>query len=68
VRYVRLNPDDKGESRFEAVVVQGHSQHVVDGLPPLLLTGPYSVTNIVFVEQPSEASDWNYPSPLDGSG
>jgi hypothetical protein len=36
VGYTRTYADDEGESRFEDVVVQGHSRHVVDGFPSLL--------------------------------
>lgn len=60
MRYVRIYADERGKSRFEEVVVDGHERHIVGGLPPLLLSGPYAASEIVFVEQPPDAADWSY--------
>jgi hypothetical protein len=58
LHYVRIYALGDGASKFEDVEVEGDPRHVVDGVPPLLLSGPYNVTNLVFVEQPANAADW----------
>jgi hypothetical protein len=58
MRYVRLFAEESGASRFEDVSVEGSPRHVVAGVPPLLLSGPFPVSEVVFVEQPSDAPDW----------
>ena len=41
LRYVRIYSTDDGESRFEDVEVVGDPTHIVDGVPPLLVSGPF---------------------------
>jgi hypothetical protein len=58
MHFVRISATDDGGSKFDDVLVEGEPRHVVDGVPPLLLSGPYAATSIVFVEQPADAADW----------
>jgi hypothetical protein len=58
MRYLRIYAGDDGCSRFEDVELQDSLTHVVDGVPPLRVSGPFACTGITFVEQPKDASDW----------
>ena len=58
MRYVRIYSAEDGGSRFEDVEVTGEPAPIVDGLPPLLVSGPFPVQTALFVDQPQEATDW----------
>jgi quercetin dioxygenase-like cupin family protein len=58
MRYLRIYAGGDGASRFEDVELEGTLTRVVDGVPPLLVSGPFACSGIAFVEQPEEASDW----------
>ena len=58
MRYLRIYAKDDGASRFEDVELKGSLTHVVDGVPPLLVSGPFACREITFVEQPNDACDW----------
>jgi quercetin dioxygenase-like cupin family protein len=58
VRYVRIHADERGGSRFSDVEHEGTPTHVVDGVPPLLISGPFGATGAIFAEQPADAPDW----------
>ncbi|MCE7008150.1 cupin domain-containing protein [Kibdelosporangium philippinense] len=58
MRYVRIHADGSGRSEFEDVEVTGKPGITVDGVPPLLLSGPFPAGSITFVEQPADAPDW----------
>lgn len=58
MHYVRIYADNDGRSAFEDVAVEGTPTAVVKGLPPLLVSGPFPVSDIIFVEQPSDDPDW----------
>jgi hypothetical protein len=58
VRYVRIFADGDGRSGFEDVDVAGKPGVTVEGVPPLLLSGPFKSETITFVEQPADAPDW----------
>ena len=59
MRYVRLYATSDGGSKFEDVEVVGQPSHVVDGVPPLILSPPFPVSALVFVEMPKEAVDFH---------
>ncbi len=58
MRYLRVYAGDDGASRFEDVELEGTLTRIVDGVPPLLVSGPFACSGIMCVEQPKEASDW----------
>jgi hypothetical protein len=58
MRYLRIYAGDDGGSRFEDVEFPASPTHIVDGVPPLLVSGPFTCTEVTFVEQPQDASDW----------
>ena len=58
MRYVRIFADEDGKSGVEDVEVEGESRVTVAGVPPLLVSGPFSVRDISFVEQPPSTPDW----------
>src|SRR5687768_12165015 len=58
MRYLRIYAGDDGGSRFEDVELPASPTHLVDGVPPLLVSGPFACTEVTFVEQPQDASDW----------
>ena len=55
---MRVFADGDGKSGVEDVEVEGKSQVTVAGVPPLLVSGPFSVQGISFVEQPPSTPDW----------
>ena len=55
MRYLRIYAEDGGASRFEDAELQGTMTHIVRGVPPLLVSGPFRCTGITFVEQPKDA-------------
>ena len=59
MRYLRIFADGDGRSEFEDVEVEGESAVTVAGVPPLLVSGPFSATGISFVEQPPSTPDWD---------
>jgi quercetin dioxygenase-like cupin family protein len=58
MRYLRVYAGDDGGSRFEDVELEGTPTRIADGIPPLLVSGPFACSGIMFVEEPKEASDW----------
>jgi quercetin dioxygenase-like cupin family protein len=58
MRYLRVYAGDDGASRFEDVELKGAPVRVAEGVPPLLVSGPFACSGILFVEQPKGASDW----------
>ena len=58
MRYVRVYATDEGDSRFEQVDVAGQPMCIVDGLFPLLVSGPFPVRATLFVEEPKAAASW----------
>ncbi len=58
MRYLRIYAGDDGASRFEDVELHGTMTHIVGGVPPLLVSGPFACREITFVEQPRDASGW----------
>jgi quercetin dioxygenase-like cupin family protein len=58
MQYLRIYAADDGASRFEDVELEGARTHIVDGVPPLLVSGPFNCSQITFVEQPKDAGPW----------
>lgn len=59
MRYVRIFADENGKSAFADVEVQGTRTATVEGIPPLLLSGPFPATSMTVVEQSSGGSpEW----------
>jgi hypothetical protein len=58
VKYVRIYSDDRGSSRFADVDAPTSERHIVDGVPPLLVSSPIPVSALMFVEQRPGAPDW----------
>ena len=58
MRCLRIYAEDNGASRFEDVELKGTRTHIVDGVPPLLVSGPFECSQITFVEQPKDAVKW----------
>jgi hypothetical protein len=52
MRYVRVFADENGKSAFEDVEVEGTPTVTVEGVPPLLVSGPFPATSMLVVEQP----------------
>jgi hypothetical protein len=55
---LRIYAGDDGGFRFEDVELPASRTHIVDGVPPLLVSGPFACTGVPFVAQPQDASDW----------
>ena len=58
MRYLRVYAGDDGTSRFEDVELKGTLTPIVEGVPPLLVSGPFACGGIAFVEEPEDAPDW----------
>jgi len=58
MRYVRIYTEDGGGSAFEDVDAAMSERHVVDGVPPLLVSDPLPVSALIFVEQRPGDPDW----------
>ena len=58
MEYVRVYADDEGRSHFEDVTVEGELREIVAGVPPVLVSAPQPAAGLVFVEQPTDAADW----------
>jgi hypothetical protein len=58
MRYVRVLVDEDGRSGFVDEEVVGEATVPVNGVPPLLLSGPFPVRTLTFVEQPPSTPDW----------
>ena len=58
MRYLRIFAGGDGRSGFEDVQVAGVAAVTVAGVPPLLVSGPFSVGGMTFVEQPEDAAEW----------
>ncbi|MGI5507301.1 hypothetical protein [Lentzea sp. CA-135723] len=52
MRYVRIFADENGGSAFEDVEVRGTPAVTVEGVPPLLVSGPFPASRMLVVEQP----------------
>jgi quercetin dioxygenase-like cupin family protein len=59
VRIVRIFSAEDGSSRFADLVVETEARHVVDGVPPLQVSGPHQATGVTFVVQSADAADWD---------
>ena len=57
MRYLRVYTAENGDSQFEDVELKGTLTHIVDGVPPLLVSGPFACHEIKFVEAPKEAPE-----------
>jgi quercetin dioxygenase-like cupin family protein len=53
MRYVRIFADEDGKSAFEDVEVDGTPTVTVEGVPPLLVSGPFPASSMLVVEQPA---------------
>jgi hypothetical protein len=51
VDYVRIHVDGQGRSHFEDVHPETTEQNIAEGVPPLVVTGPFPATAVTFVEQ-----------------
>ena len=58
MQYVRIYATDEGDSRFEQIDMAGEPTCVIDGVPPLLVSGPFPVSAASFVEQRKAAAEW----------
>jgi hypothetical protein len=58
MEYVRVYADEDGESHFEDVRPEVTEQQIADGVPPLLITGPFAVSALTFVEQKPGGPSW----------
>ena len=58
MRCLRIYAEDDGASRFEDIELEATRTHIVDGVPPLLVSGPFECGQITFVEQPKDAANW----------
>ena len=56
--YVRIHVDGQGRSHFEDVHAETTEQNIVDGVPPVVLTGPFPATAVVFVELTPGGPEW----------
>ncbi|MBA2607420.1 MAG: hypothetical protein H0U92_00605 [Actinobacteria bacterium] len=57
--YVRIYADENGVSHFEDVAASVVEQRVAEGVPPLLLTGPFPVSSFTIAEQPPGNPAWD---------
>jgi quercetin dioxygenase-like cupin family protein len=60
VRIVRIFSAEDGSSRFADQTLETEVRHIVDGLPPLQVSGPYEATGVTFVVQSADAADWDH--------
>jgi quercetin dioxygenase-like cupin family protein len=60
VHYVNIIALENGDSAFTDSALEGAPRHVVDGLPALGIAGPFDATEIAFVVQSAEATDWEH--------
>lgn len=60
MRIVRIFSTEDGSSRFTDLVLETEPRHIVDGVPPLEVSGPHEATGITFVVQSADAADWNH--------
>src|SRR5438309_694693 len=58
MQYVRIYATDEDDSRFEQIDMAGEPTRVIDGVPPLLVSGPFPVSAALFVEQRKAAAEW----------
>lgn len=58
MRYVRVFAGGDGVSGFAEEEVAGEAVVTVEGVPPLWVSGPFSVRGLSFVEQPPATPDW----------
>jgi hypothetical protein len=49
LRYVKVRADRTGASEFADAVIEVELRHVVDGVPPVAVAGPYDAIGITFV-------------------
>ena len=60
MRYVHLRTADNGDSEFVESELPGKDRHVIDGVPPLKIAGPYDVSRIEFVQSTAAVADWQH--------
>ena len=60
VRVVRISSADDGSSRFADLALETEVRHIVDGVPPLKMSGPHEATSVTFVVQSADAADWDH--------
>jgi hypothetical protein len=58
VKYVRIWADASGASHFEDVEVPSTKVELVEGVPPLDVSGVFPVSGLVMVEQEPGTPDW----------
>jgi quercetin dioxygenase-like cupin family protein len=57
-RCLRIYAGDDGGFRFEDVELPASRTLILDGAPPLLVSGPFACTGVTYVAQPQDVSDW----------
>jgi quercetin dioxygenase-like cupin family protein len=60
MRYVKVTVTNDGGSHFVDADLDDELRTVGQGLPPLRIAGPYEATQIMFVVQSGNASDWHH--------
>ena len=58
MRYVRIWTDEAGATHFEDVEPPWAEQVVAEGVPPVLVTGPFPVSSLIVVEPRPGGPDW----------
>ena len=62
MRFARVTSDDSGGSRFEETEVSQGERPYASNVPPLLVSEPISVTDVVFVTMGGvRETDWHPP-------
>jgi quercetin dioxygenase-like cupin family protein len=60
MRYVRVSVTNDGGSQFVDAELEDEVRTVAEGVPPLRVAGPYEATQIMFVVQSGDATDWHH--------
>jgi hypothetical protein len=58
LRFVRIRTTGESASEFVDETVDGESRHIVDGVPPLDIVGPFDVSEMMLVVGSGDARDW----------
>lgn len=58
LRYVRVRTTGDSTSEFVDETIAGQVHHIVDGVPPLNVVGPFEVADMTFVIDSGDARDW----------
>lgn len=58
MKYVHIYSDERGRSHFEDVTAPMGEHHIVDGVPPLLISDPIPASALMFVEQRPGDAHW----------